>query len=454
MRSLLLLVVGIACAGLSARAQETIAPGARLGGPATVLDASVDAFGYPAPILTRTQRRAFMVGNSFFRNNWVEAPASTTARDGLGPLFNARSCGGCHLRDGRGRPPAPEENGVTGFLVRLGRSEKLGGGPHPVYGNQLQDRAVSGVVPEGRLVIKQEPVRGRYADGEEWELSRPLYSLADDGYGRLDPSTRFSGRVAPQVIGLGLLEAVPDATLEKLADPEDVDGDGISGRVSRIKGPQGLRIGRFGWKAAMPTVREQTAAAFVNDMGITTPVFPDEIPTATQRRSMKFTSGGSPELDERRLDRVTLYGLALAVPARRGVDRPEVVKGEALFSSLGCATCHQPRLETGADSPIEGFRRQSFQPYTDLLLHDMGEELADGVREGGAGPREWRTPPLWGIGLIPVVNGHTHYLHDGRARNLTEAVLWHGGEAQASRDRFIALERGDRAALIAFLESL
>lgn len=453
---LLAALVLILAASLPAQSPGAADGPIRLGGPATIQDASLDAFGYPAPVLTRLQRRAFQVGNSFFRNNWVEAPASTKARDGLGPLFNARSCGGCHLRDGRGRPPEAGESAVTGFLLRLGRPAAGGHAPHPVYGGQLQDRGISKAAAEGRIEVEYEVLRGTYADGSAWELQRPRYEVASPAYGPLGDDIVLSPRVAPQIIGLGLLEAVPAGVLLRNEDPDDADGNGISGRARRVKGPDGERLGRFGWKAAMPTVKEQTAAAFVNDMGITSSLFADEIVTARQRETVRFVSGGSPEIEDRRLDRVAFYSLALAVPARRDVERAEVIAGERVFASLGCTDCHLPELTTGSESEIAGYRNQRFRPYTDLLLHDMGEELADGLSEdgGAAGPREWRTPPLWGIGLFEVVNGHTRYLHDGRARDLTEAVLWHGGEAAAARDRFLAREAKDRAALIAFLRSL
>jgi CxxC motif-containing protein (DUF1111 family) len=268
--------------------------------------------------------------------------------------------------------------------------------------------------------------------------------------------TMISPRVAPQVIGLGLLEAVTEDTLVGLADPFDADGDGISGRVSHLPNPErsGTTVGRFGWKANQPSIRQQVAGAFLGDMGITSPVNPAEDCTAVELECAAAPSGGSPEIPEARLADVVLYSRLLAVPARRDLDEPQVLRGEDMFEELGCATCHRPSLETGAFESLPELAHQVIRPFTDLLLHDMGPELADGRPDHEASGSEWRTPPLWGIGLLHTVNGHTRLLHDGRARNAEEAVLWHDGEARASRDAFVAARAGDRAALLRFLESL
>lgn len=427
------------------------------GGAATIDDASADAFGFPAPGLTGVERRAFAVGNSFFRQNWVEAPSSTAARDGLGPLFNARSCSACHAKDGRSRPPEAGEPNREGLLVRIGvRAPGAPDAPHPVYGTQVQDGAVLGVQPEASVDLRWEPSAGEYGDGTPFELVAPRYALEDLAYGPLGEDAVLGGRTAPQLVGLGLLEAVPDAAILAHADPDDRDGDGISGRVHWLpaagEGPP--RVGRFGWKATRPDVLSQTASAFVEDLGITSRVFPREALTGPQGESVRSTSGGSPEITDASLDRVVFYVRALAVPAARDPERPDVVRGRALFGSMGCGACHVPALSTGEAAFHPSYERQSIAPYTDLLLHDMGTGLADAKRDGDAAPEEWRTPPLWGVGLVPVVNGHSRYLHDGRARNLAEAVLWHGGEARAARERFRRATREERDALLAFVASL
>ncbi len=438
------------------------ADAARLGGAATVHDAGIHAFGYPAPASTARQRRAFAVGNAFFEDNWVTAPASTEGRDGLGPLFNARSCSSCHLRDGRGRPPQPGERAPSGLVLRLGVAGGTGGDvPHPVYGGQLQDRAILGIQPEARLRIRLDPIPGRFADGTAYELMAPRYEIVDPRYGPIggDPigtDLRVGPRVAPQMIGLGLLEAVPEENIVARADPGDADRDGISGRAHYVASRRHgrLMLGRFGWKATQPSLEEQIAAAFVHDIGITSSLFPDETLSASQRAVISFVSGGDPELADHKLERITFYCQILAVPAQRRVADVEVRRGRYLFGAVGCDSCHTPELTTGDVAAVVALRDQVIRPYTDLLLHDMGEALADGKRDGDAMPGEWRTPPLWGIGLLGVVSGHTRYLHDGRARDLTEAVLWHAGEAQRARDAFRELGVDDRRALLAFLASL
>ena len=430
---------------------------ARLGGPATVHEDGIRAFGRPAPVLTSRERRAFAVGNAFFEHSWVTAPASTEGRDGLGPLFNARSCSSCHVRDGRGRPPLPGERAPSGLLLRLGVAGPRGRDvPHPTYGGQLQDRAILGVLPEAGFRIGLEPIPGRFADGTPYLLLAPRYEIVAPRYGAIAEDLRVGPRVAPQVIGLGLLEAVPEAAIVARADPDDADRDGISGRPHLVESRRHGRpmLGRFGWKATQPSLEEQIAAAFVHDIGITSSLFRDEIVGAAQRGAIRFVSGGDPELAEHKLERITFYCQTLAVPAQRGAAHADVRRGRLLFGAIGCESCHTPELITGDGAAVAALRDRVIRPYTDLLLHDMGERLADGKHDGDASPREWRTPPLWGIGLIEVVNGHTRYLHDGRARDLTEAVLWHGGEAERAREAFRALEAADRRALTAFLSSL
>ncbi|MFZ4723706.1 MAG: di-heme oxidoredictase family protein [Phycisphaerales bacterium] len=423
---------------------------ALLGGPATVHEAGPNAFGLPMPGLAATDRRAFSVGNALFRDNWVVAPASAEGRDGLGPVFNASSCSACHPEDGRGKPAMTRDDLGAGMVVMVSPRD-ADGQAHPVYGRQLQDQAIPGVEPEVRLELKPRRVTGSFADGTPWELQRLELTIDRPAYGALG-EVRTSLRVGPQVIGMGLLEAVADADLEALADPGDRDGDSISGRVHRIASTG--RIGRFGWKASQPSLEGQVRAALSEDVGITSDAFPEESLSPAQRIVIDAPSGGQPEIDAFKVERIAHYCRVLAVPAQRGAGEPLVERGRELFSMVGCAACHVPELRTAKASPVQALRGATFHPYTDLLLHDMGEDLADHRRDGDADGREWRTPPLWGIGLVGTVNGHTQFLHDGRARNLQEAVLWHGGEAQRSRDAFVAMPQSDRRALIAFLESL
>lgn len=429
------------------------------GGQTTIFNTTPNAFGQPAPGLERMDELFFFVGNSFFNQNWVTAPASTTARDGLGPFFNSRSCAGCHFKDGRGRAPEFAGESPTGFLVRLsipGKDLHHAPIPDPSYGGQLQNHALEGIAVEGRVQISYTEVAGVFADGTAYSLRQPTYTLTDLAYGEADAEIMLSPRVANQMIGLGLLEAIPDATLLALADPTDRDGDGISGRPNYVwdRYNSQMAIGRFGWKANQPHLLQQVASAFAGDMGITTAFLPDANCTAAQTACQAAPNGGAPEIDDDDFLKVVLYASALAVPARRNWDDPIILQGKQLFTELGCASCHTPQQETGIHPTIPALSHQTIFPYTDLLLHDMGEGLADGRPDFQASGTEWRTPPLWGIGLFATVNGHTNYLHDGRARDLLEAVLWHGGEAANAQQQFLQLDQAKRDALIAFLHSL
>ncbi len=429
------------------------------GGDLTVSITSVGAFGRPAPDLPIKRADRFIVGNSFFNRKWVTAPASTSGHDGLGPLFNASSCKGCHKRDGRGRPPMKPGEMTRSLLIRLsvpGKAPNGGPNPDPVYGDQVQNRATLGIPPEADIEVTYTEVPGTFADGTPYSLRKPTYKLVAPAYGPFHDDLMTSPRVAPAVFGLGLLAAIPDATLLAMADPEDEDGDGISGRVNRVADVKsgGRAIGRFGWKAGQPTIEQQVSAAFIGDIGLTTPMFMEENFTVSQTAAAKAPNGGKPEIGQRIVDFIVHYQHLIAVPARRGVDEPKVRRGRRIFFELGCVSCHKPRLETGESPDFPELSNQTIRPFTDLLLHDMGPGLADGRPEFAASGTEWRTPPLWGIGLVETVSGHTLFLHDGRARNLTEAILWHGGEAQAAQEGFRNLDADERAALIAFLESL
>ena len=430
-----------------------------LGGDTTVVSTNRNSFALPARNISRLERRVFEIGDSFFTQNWVTAPASTEARDGLGPTFNAQSCSSCHTLDGRAQPPQNADDPERGLLFRLSTPgvDPDTGGPvaDPVYGGQLQDRAVLSVPAEGRFLIEYKEVPGAYADGTPYTLLRPTYSFADLAFGPLRPEVMFSPRIAPAVFGMGLLEAIPDADILAAADPDDADGDGISGRANLVWDVRDndTALGRFGWKANVPTVEQQIAGAFHGDIGITSPLFAAENCPAGQADCRAAPNGGAPEIPDERLAKVVFYNQTLAVPAMRDVDDPQVAKGAELFVQAGCTACHTPTHTTG-DHAVPALAGQVIFPYTDLLLHDMGEVLADGRPDFLADGREWRTPPLWGIGLIENVNNHTRLLHDGRARNVAEAILWHDGEGLAAREEFRKMSREEREALLRFLESL
>lgn len=421
------------------------------GGEGTTEAANVNAFDNSARNLTNEDRRLFEVGDSFFTQNWVTAPASTDKRDGLGPLLNAQSCSSCHLRDGRGDP----DGNSPGLLFRLSVPDGDTTAPDPNYGDQFQDRSILGVPAEGTVRTIYVEETGSYADGTTYTLRRPVHEFDDLAYGELSVDIQISPRLSPPVIGAGLLEAIPEEDIVANADPDDDDGDGISGRPNYVADlvTGGESLGRFGWKANVPTVEQQVAHAFNGDIGITNPLLVDQPCTGPQVECAAALDGGNPEIELDLFNAVTFYNSTLAVPARRNLDDPGVIEGAGHFVDLGCASCHTPRHTTG-EHEIAALANQVIFPFTDLLLHDMGAGLADGRPDGLASGTEWRTPPLWGLGLNEVVNGHTFFLHDGRARSFEEAILWHGGEAEASADGFKALSSEQRATLIEFLESL
>lgn len=443
-------------------------------GAATVrVRPNADAFSLPSGNITFEDELDFKVGNGLFRKLWVSSPSSTLASDGLGPLYNARSCQRCHLKDGRGHPPeGPDDNAISMFLrvsIAGGPNDAIAEiedyiatAPEPTYGTQLQDFSLAGHPAEYRLDITYEEIEIPLSEGEVAHLRKPRYTAADLGYGPLHPDAMISPRVAPQMIGLGLIEAIPAADILAGEDPDDGDGDGVSGRANVVwsKEYEMPMLGRFGLKAGAPTIREQSAAAFAGDIGISNPLFPaawgecTEAQPACRAAPHGDTDDRGFEIDEEGLDLVTFYSRNLAVPARRNADDPQVLRGKEVFYSTGCTACHTPSYVTHRlkDQPEQSF--QLIWPYSDLLLHDMGEGLADHRPEARATGTEWRTPPLWGIGLTEQVSGHSYFLHDGRARNLLEAILWHGGEARERRDAVIDMPKVDRDALIAFLESL
>ena len=434
---------------------------------------NADAFSQLSANMPFEHEMDFKLGNALFRKTWVASPSSTLGSDGLGPIYNARACQDCHLKDGRGHTPEGPEDGRVSMFLRLsvpggtgpeGIEDWLATLPEPTYGGQLQDLAAPGHRAEAQMDIRYTEQPVTLADGTVISLRAPTYSVSNPGYGAFAADLQLSPRVAPQMIGLGLLEAIPALEILSREDPEDANNDGISGRAQIVPSVEfGVpMLGRFGLKAGAPTVKEQSAGAFSGDMGLSTPLNPapwGDCQTA-QQKCRAAPHGQEPglrdglEVDAASLDLVTFYARNLGVPERRSPDAPEVLHGKEIFHTLNCTGCHTPKHVTHR---LQGQPEQSFQliwPYTDLLLHDMGEGLADHRPEGRATGSEWKTPPLWGIGMTAQVSGHTQFLHDGRARSLLEAILWHGGEAQSARDGVVGLPKPDRDALIAFLESL
>ena len=430
------------------------------GGETTVFQSGQNAYSLPLANIRPLTRREHVVGNSFFNRNWVVASGSPKARDGLGPLFNAHSCSACHLHDGRGK--APLAGGpATSLLFRLSLPGDTHNGaphPHPTLGTQLSNHAIPGLKPEGRVEIDYEPVAGQFADQTPFELRKPVYKLIlSHPYSTDTNSILLGPRLAPPVFGLGLLEAIPEAAINRFADPNDVNQDGISGRINRVwNHEKGVyQLGRFGWKANQPKLRQQIAAAFFHDIGITSSIVTGE--SLSEGPSIELASlphGGTPEISDRIFQRVLRYQQTLAPPARRDWDQPNVRQGERFFRSARCDRCHLPELKTGRHPDLAELSFQTIRPFTDLLIHDLGPGLSDGRPDFQASGSEWRTAPLWGIGLTAAVNRNEFYLHDGRARTLSEAILWHGGEARFSRETYRNATQAERQDLIAFLKSL
>lgn len=350
----------------------------------------------------------------------------------LGPKFVNRSCVACHVNNGRALPPAIGAL-MLQSVVKVGSDAK--GSPDPVLGSELQPQSTSGSSDGSVTISSYTTINGQYGDGTSYTLRKPNYAFQG-----VTPQF-YSVRLAPQLVGLGLLEAVSEDTVETMANA------GTGGRVATVLDPQTSqhRLGRFNYKGGKARLSHQIAGALNNDMGVTTSIFP-----ALDGE----TTNGAPELSDVDLDHLTRYIALLGVSARRGLTNTQALHGEQLFASAGCARCHQPTLTTSSHHPLAELRNQTIHPYTDLLLHDLGPGLADNMGEGEATGAEWRTAPLWNIGLTAGVSGGEAYLHDGRARTLEEAILWHDGDGAAAKEVFRNMSAADRADLIAFLKSL
>ncbi len=427
-------------------------PEYQAGGATTVFDFFSDAFEQPAANLSADEIARHLDGDVAFGSIFVTAPAQINS--GLGPIFNQNSCESCHGKNGRSAFPENLAADPGGLLFRVSLP---GSGTHgepvalPGFGGQLQTKAVWGTAPEVKVdVVWQEEIR-QFVDGKTASLRRPTFSFSNS-YIPFPAGAMVSPRLAPPVFGLGLLENIPAKNLLAAADPNDADGDGISGKANQVWDvlKNEMAVGRFGWKAGQPNVLQQSAAAYLNDMGITNPIFKNEHSAGQPQND---TLADDPEIDLPTLELAAFYSQSLGVPAPRDLENVDVAAGKILFEKTGCAKCHTPKQQTEA-AEFSFLENQTFYPYTDLLLHDMGENLADHRPEFLADGKEWRTPPLWGIGKGKLVNGHTDFLHDGRARNLSEAILWHGGEADAARSNFEKLSEKKRGQLIRFLEAL
>lgn len=420
----------------------------RPGGDATTNMSSSKAFGQPVDGMTDVENDKFDHGDYIFEHHFV--PYGSTMA-GLGPLYNNSSCDQCHPNEGRA--PFPRNlNSRTGFFFRISSGNDPVYGPIgvPGFGAQLQQNAIDGVTPEIQFHVKYEDKVEVYDDGTKVVLHRPEYSFSSPRI-PLPASYMTSPRIGMPTYGLGLLEAIPEEEILSHADPYDRDNDGISGKPNYVWDNefQKVRLGRFGWKANTSSVMEQTCQAFVNDMGLTNRLYPVEEDWDRVGDGDLTTY----EVPDDVLDAVVFYGRTLAVPAPRGLDRPEVQEGYRLFDEVGCSKCHVQIMHTG-ETDVAALSNQTIYCYTDMLLHDMGEDLADNRPDHLADGHEWKTRPLWGIGLTYPVSRYEFYLHDGRARTLEQAILWHGGEADHVKRKFKALSKDQRDAVISFLEAL
>lgn len=439
---LLVLLLAIGLSRLLQYSLPQVEASPQAGGNTTLYNRSSRSFTLPAPGLTAKEAQLHAEGDAAFDATFVTAPAPINP--GLGPRFNNTSCVGCHINNGRGMPEMGQALIRASLPTNTGQSidPQQGVVPIPNIGTQIRDRATQGEAPDAQVSLTWTEIHDHYPDGTPYHLRQPTVKLAPAAANQpLPTALQTSLRIPPPVFGVGLLEAVPEAQLAALADPDDRNRDGISGRINHVWNPlsKSTAIGRFGLKANTPNLLVQTASAYVHDMGVTNPVFPE--------------GDHKPEIDQTTLDQATFYVQSLGVPARTQLDDPVVRQGEQLFVNANCAACHVATLKTGK-SHVSVLTHQTIHPYTDLLLHDMGPGLADGRPDFEANGQEWRTAPLWGLGLTQTVLPYAGYLHDGRARTIAEAILWHGGEAQRSRQQFIAMQPDDRNALLKFLNSL
>ena len=434
--------------------------------------ASASDYSSPLAGLSAQNKLDFHIGEGVFQKFWVPSPSSTTASDGLGPLFNTRSCNSCHLNNGRGH--APDENisgaSIPSFLIKLGKSYPIAEiQPNkffpPIgdarYGHQFQGHSSPGVLPEGDYYLTYTTHIETLKDGTKVKLRKPNLHWNELNYGEFEDSTGFNMLVSPALIGMGLLDNIPDDTILSAADPDDKNNDGISGRVSWIPNGINKTIGRFGYKASVASVSAQNQSAFNNDLGLSTPLNPNPYGdcTALQQDCLASPDGNSPHLGNLEVDKqqarlVDLFVSLSSPPAMRNLTSTRFLKGKDIFENGGCASCHTPKMKTGNHSEFSVLNNRTFFPFTDMLLHDMGPELASGFPSFSASPSEWRTAPLWGIGLSRKVSGRVGFLHDGRAKTIEEAILWHGGEGQKSKNYYKNLNKEQRNTLIYFLESL
>ena len=414
------------------------------GGNATIAANVAQPFLQIMPHLPSSALGGVSPGRELFITEWTPAGEGRALFDGVGPLFNANACTQCHSADGRKPVYAASGQLTDAILFRLGDKQ---GAAHAYYGEQMQHQSIDpSIATEGRMHYTATASQNGKPAGVAFDFT-PTDSNQPLG------QTAISGRISPQLVGMGLLDLIPEVDIIAAADPNDSDNDGISGRVHWVDDDQQQSVGRFGWKAINVSLRTQNANAMSQDMGLTTSVFMAPNCTVNQPICWTAPSGGTPEVSESSLDAVTDFMTALAVPERRIDDLSTFNAGAKLFAQVGCASCHTPKQKTGDSARFPLLSQQTIYPYTDLLLHDMGAGLDDGVKEKNAESYEWRTPPLWGIGIV-ARDPQARFLHDGRASSLSDAILWHGGEAQSAKTRFSQLSTTEQQTLMTFLNGI
>lgn len=424
------------------------------GGAFTTFNESTQAFKQAIDGLTEREERVHVIGDGTFDQVFVAAPAPHFG--GLGPVFNNISCVNCHRNDGGGFPSTGSSS--SGMLMRISiPGTDAHGGPLAAagFGLQVQDRALLGAPPEAGITISYADQPVTYPDGATVTLRKPSYDLQNP-YIPLPGGYMLSPRLAPRLVGMGLLENIPESTILSFVDDGDKNGDGITGKANYVYNHFSgkTELGRFGLKANTSTLLMQVATAYQQDMGVTSYPQSEESAWGQSQMSLVGANDPSPELVDSLLNYVTFYVQTLAVPARRDVLDSVNKKGAILFNQVNCSGCHRPTMQTGVNIAIH-LSSQRIHPYTDLLVHDMGGGLADNRPDFMATGKEWRTTPLWGVGILAKTNGGTAYfLHDGRARTIEEAILWHGGEAEKSKQQFMQLGKDDRTAILKFLGSL
>ena len=458
----LLVTVGVLLAPLNNALSDSESDGCFWNAVAKQCTPDDQIFVQPVAGLSEAESGRFDEGLRQFKAAWSIFPL-IDGEWGLGPTFHASSCVGCHVSFGRGKTIDDASKPSFQQLLRLslpGADIKTKPLAHPAYGSQLQVFGIYGesllnpVVGEADLRIDWELLKTTLPDGTEVELRRPQIRLTKLSFGPLGEKTLISLRNTPVVYGMGYLDAVPEADILAIAAQQKAQG--LNGRPNYVMDDATGKqlLGRFGWKANEPTLKQQVAAAHIGDMGITTSLYHEQNCPKVQVQCQAAHQTGKHELTDEAWEAVTFFLAGVDAPRRPKPDGDKYIQGEKLFRAAGCNGCHVPEMKTGKFPRLTAIENKTFYPYTDLLLHDMGDDLADNRPDFKASGRDWRTPPLWGLGLSRRVNGSMDLLHDGRARSVLEAILWHGGEAKKARDQFAGMKKEERDALIAFVQSL